>query len=143
MNEVNAILAQLGGFDPLTLIKGIIFYAMGFVGMVVAYSSRWARDRVPVSLWNYLTGDRYEVGMALTKLAVGCWVAGTMDYLGPMTLNDLVTAGILLGMAIPNKVDNERAKEKENRRNAKQDSNYPERIEPTTPSPRITDNPPT
>lgn len=122
MNELNQIIAQLGGMDPITLIKGGLFFVFGFIGMVVAYSFRWARDRVPVKLWNYLTGDKHEVGMALTKLATGCWVAGTMDYLGPMQLNDLVTAGVLLGMAIPNKVDDDKAKNKELLNNARQSS---------------------
>lgn len=111
--NIDEIIAQLGGMDVITLIKGVLFFIFGFIGMVVAYSFRWARDKVPVTLYNYLTGDKHEIGAALAKLLTACWVGGSMSYLDPMQLNDLVTAGILLGMAIPNKVDDDKAKQKE------------------------------
>lgn len=102
----------LGAIDMALFVKALVFFVCGFIGMVAAYAHRWARDKVPVSLWCYLTGDKHETGMALTKLVTACWVAGSFDYLQTLDINAIINAGVLLGMTIPNKVDDDKAKAK-------------------------------
>ena len=103
-------------FDGMTLellLKVGIFFVCGFGGMVAAYSYRWAQDKVPVSWWVYMTSDKHEVGMAMTKLLAACWVGGSFEYLTALDLNAIINAGILLGMTIPDKVDEAKAKQKQ------------------------------
>jgi hypothetical protein len=106
------ILNELGPVNFAVWIKAFIFFVCGCIGMVMAYSHRWARDRVPVNWLTYMTGDKYEMGMAFIKLITACWVAGSFDYLQNLEVNAIITAGVLLGMTIPEKVDEEKAKNK-------------------------------
>lgn len=103
----------LGDLTPELIVKIVAFFLCGFGGMVAAYSYRWAQDKVPVSLWNYLTADRHEIGMAITKLIAACWVGGSFEYLESLDLNAIINAGVLLGMTIPDKVDADQAKHKQ------------------------------
>lgn len=110
---MNEFIAMFQGVDALLIGKAFVFFICGLFGMIAAYSHRWARDKVPVSWWCYMTGDKHEMGLALTKLAGACWVAGGFDYLEPLSLMAIVNAGVLIGMTIPDKVDEDKAKQKQ------------------------------
>lgn len=113
--SMDALLSTANALGPIDLalfVKALVFFTCGAIGMIAAYSHRWARDKVPVSWWCYMTGDKHEVGMAITKLITACWVAGSFEYLQTLDINAIINAGVLLGMTIPNKVDDDKAKAK-------------------------------
>lgn len=106
------ILSQLGGFDPVTAFKLLAFFLFGLIGMVFAYTFRWASRKVPMSWWQYMTGDGHAVGFAVTKLIMACWAAGGLGYVASLDLTQIINGGILLGMAMPDKVDEAKAAHK-------------------------------
>lgn len=63
-----------------------------------------------------MTGDGHAVGFAVTKLVMACWAAGGLGYVASLDLTQIINGGILLGMAMPDKVDEAKAAHKINKK---------------------------
>jgi len=124
MNEI----LQLVQVDPLTMIKAAIFFVCGFVGMVIAYTMRWSRSNAGLSWLEYMTGDGKAVAAALTKLVAACWITGGFDYLSALSIQAIANGGVLLGLSIPDKVDEEKAQEKVINKQALKEQTHSEAI---------------
>ena len=53
-------------------------------------------------------GDGHEVGRAITTLIVLCACAGSFDYLGNLTIQQIIIAGAGLGLMVPEKAGKEK-----------------------------------
>lgn len=107
MNEFIEIF-QSGGL----IVKVPVFFVCGFIGMIVSYSQRWARAKTGLTWWQYMTGDKQAVASAIIKLLTACWIGGGFEYLDALSMQAIVNAGVLLGLAIPDKIDETAAKVK-------------------------------
>ena len=104
-------LLQYMQVGELTL-KVVVFFFCGAGGMVVAYTQRWARSESGLTWWQYMTGDGQSTASALIKLITACWITGGFDYLSALSLQAVINGGILLGLSMPDKIDEEKAKQK-------------------------------
>lgn len=82
----------------------ILFAGSGFVGMVFAYYRLWAWEHADKSLAGYFFGDWHAIGRAVTTLGLLIAGAGGLDYLSAMTQQQIIVAGLGLGVIVPERV---------------------------------------
>ena len=106
MNELLQQLPQLNN----TVI--LVICAIG--GTFFAYMQKyaWAKTK-PISIRFYLFGDIQAVARAATKLIGAVSVAFVSDMLANMDLTGLIALGIGIGLAVPEQVQAEERKQKE------------------------------
>jgi len=114
MNELIQSIPDLN--NTVTLI------ICGLLGTVFAYIQKWAwsRDK-SIGIRVYLFGDTRAVARAFTKLVGALAVAITVDMQANMDLTGLIALGIGIGLAVPEQVQAEDRKQKED--------NHPEKSE--------------
>lgn len=72
--------------------------------MLFSYYRQWSWGDQHISLWWYMFGDSHAVGRALTTLAAMCAGAGGLDYLDTLTTQQIVVAGLVIGLLVPQTV---------------------------------------
>lgn len=83
------------------IIRIIIFALSGLLSMLFAYYRQWSWGDKSVELWVYMFGDSHAVGRALTTLTAMCAGAGGLDYLDTLTTQQIVVAGLGIGLLVP------------------------------------------
>lgn len=78
-----------------------LFALSGLLGMLFAYYRSWAWGDKTIDLWVYMFGDSHAVGRALTTLAAMCAGAGGLSYLDTLTTQQIVIAGLGIGLLVP------------------------------------------
>ncbi len=88
------------------VIKLVIYITAGLLGMLYAYSWKWAEEAPKsVSLWSYLTGDSRATVKAILVFIATCVPTIGLDYLNILDTMHLVVAGVGIGTIIPQKVE--------------------------------------
>lgn len=100
MNYICGIL----GCTEKQFIGFMLFFAMGFIGMVVHWAKKWLREEVSCNLFCYLfvNNARYTAMAVLTYFAAmaGILALGSIDYLSPQSLAISFMAGYMIDSAI-------------------------------------------
>jgi hypothetical protein len=106
--------------QQLPQLTNTVICAVG--GTFFAYMQKyaWAKTK-PISIRFYLFGDIQAVARAATKLIGAVSVALVSDMLASMDLTGLIALGIGIGLAVPEQVQAEERKQKED--------NQPEKAE--------------
>ena len=88
---------------PELVEKVGISVGCGIAGMLFSYYRRWSWVKDGVNLSKYMFSDSHAIGRALTTSIVLCAGAGTFEYLDNLTCQQIITAGIGLGLTGPEK----------------------------------------
>lgn len=86
------------------LIRVGLFILSGIAGGMYGYWRQWSWTDKITPLWDYMFGDWHAFGRAFTTLLAMCAGAGGLDYLDTMTTQQIVVAGLGIGILVPQTV---------------------------------------
>lgn len=104
------MLEQLYLLLPQDSYKVVVFFICAVCGMTFAYIKRWSEAELTKPLVNYLTDDPRAIARAFTTMLSilgGSLVAGHLD---PMNIEQIVTAGVGIGVMVPSVIDKNNTK---------------------------------
>lgn len=104
----------LDQIDIVLMVKSMTFAFSALLGMIYAYYRKWSESDLMISVWTYMFGNPHAIGRALTTLIALCVGAGGLDYLEPLSLNQIFLAGAGIGLLVPQTVENRKKNDNRN-----------------------------